>query len=133
MRPREDVLADYRLVLSRIYEPRAYFGRVRRVARELDLSQFRLQRPFRHLLRDLRSFRRLLWQSGVKDREVRLAYWRTLWDCLLHNPRALHYVASQTALFLHLKPYARRMDERLRLRISESDGAPRSRPVARPA
>ncbi|HET6922900.1 MAG TPA: radical SAM protein, partial [Anaeromyxobacteraceae bacterium] len=35
-RPRAEMLADYREVLARTYRPDAYFGRVRRVARQLD-------------------------------------------------------------------------------------------------
>jgi radical SAM superfamily enzyme YgiQ (UPF0313 family) len=35
LRPRRDVCADYRTVIDRIYAPRAYFGRLNRVAREL--------------------------------------------------------------------------------------------------
>ena len=36
LRPRRDVLADYKSVIDRIYTPQAYFGRVTRVARELN-------------------------------------------------------------------------------------------------
>ena len=36
LRPRRDVLADYKSVIDRIYTPKAYFGRLRRVARELN-------------------------------------------------------------------------------------------------
>jgi hypothetical protein len=35
LRPRRDVLADYKSVIDRIYTPQAYFGRVTRAARKL--------------------------------------------------------------------------------------------------
>ena len=36
LRPRRDVLADYKAIVQRIYQPAAYYGRVRAVARSLD-------------------------------------------------------------------------------------------------
>src|SRR5256885_5505591 len=36
LRPRRDVLADYKSVIDRIYTPQAYFGRVTRAAQKLD-------------------------------------------------------------------------------------------------
>ena len=120
LRPRAEILADYRAVLRAIYSTEAYFGRVRRVARALDLHGHRLRRPLRQTLRDLRSFARLIWSSGVRDREVRGAFWRTVFDCVRHNPRALHYLASQAILYLHLKPYTGRLDTRLAEQLAEA-------------
>ena len=42
-RPRRDVLADYRAVLAAVYDPSAYFGRVRRVARMLRCGKTRFR------------------------------------------------------------------------------------------
>ena len=38
LRPRQDVLADYAHILERIYDPAAYAGRLRRLAKMLDNS-----------------------------------------------------------------------------------------------
>ena len=38
-RPRRDILVDYATVLERIYDPAAYFGRVRNVGRALDMPK----------------------------------------------------------------------------------------------
>jgi radical SAM superfamily enzyme YgiQ (UPF0313 family) len=120
LRPRQEILADYRAVLQQIYEPKAFFGRVRRSARELDLSQHRLRSPLGRVLNDLRSFARISLKMGILERRVRHSYWRAVIDCLIHNPRAVRTVVSLAALYLHIWPFARYMDERL---LSQIEGA----------
>ncbi len=112
-RPRREAMEDYRTVLSRIYEPRAFFARAGRLARQLDLSERKLHRPLRLFVRDLRSAGRIAWRSVVLDREVCGPFLRALADCLLHNPRAAKVILSLAGLYLHLRPFARFMDARL--------------------
>jgi len=109
-RPRREVLRDYKMVLEAIYEPAAYFGRVRRVGRMLKRS-----RSYEMIPGDLRSFFRLLWRIPSAGRGTRRQLWLTLLDCLIHNPRALPYLIKIAALYLHLGPFARRV-------IAEIDG-----------
>jgi radical SAM superfamily enzyme YgiQ (UPF0313 family) len=120
-RPRSEMLADYRAVLERIYAPAAFFGRVRRVSRELDCSRHRLRQPLRHVARDLRSFFRIAARLGWRERGARLAFWGAMLDCLLHNPRALKISASFAALYLHLGPFSRRLVERLDHQITQAE------------
>ncbi|MBD3161942.1 MAG: DUF4070 domain-containing protein, partial [Candidatus Eisenbacteria bacterium] len=82
LRPRKMILAEYRTILHEIYEPRAFFRRVRRVARALDLSGSGLRSPLGTHVRNLRSFVRISTQMGIRNRQTRLHYWRALWDCL---------------------------------------------------
>ncbi len=117
LRPRREMLEDYRAVLQSIYEPNAFFGRVRRMAHELDLAEHKLRRPLRSLLRDLRSFGRIGWRSGLRDRRVRGPFWGAVVDCLRHNPRAVRVVVSAAALYLHLRPFAALTDARMAARI----------------
>lgn len=113
LRPRRDVLADYREILARIYAPEAFFGRARRVGRELDRSAHALQPSARNLLRDVRGFLGMFWKMGIRDPRVRGEWWGALVDCLLHNPAALKIVLSFAALYLHLGPYTRDLVDRL--------------------
>jgi radical SAM superfamily enzyme YgiQ (UPF0313 family) len=117
LRPRREILRDYQDVLLRIYEPKAYFGRVRRMARLLDLSLHQTRPPFTQVMRDLRSFARIIWQSGVLDGEVRGPFWSAVIECLLRHPRAIRIVASQAALYLHYWPLSKFMDQRLQSQI----------------
>ncbi len=118
-RPRNEMLADYRAVLQRIYSPEAYFGRVRRVGRELDRSSHRLRVPLRHVLRDLRSFGRIATRLGWREPGARRAFWGAMVDCLLHNPRALKISASFAALYLHFGPFSQRLVALLDRRIAD--------------
>jgi radical SAM superfamily enzyme YgiQ (UPF0313 family) len=120
VRPRQDMIDDYRTVLRRIYEPRAFFGRAARVTRMLDVSGHRVNRPLRAVLRDLRSFARITWRIGVLDRRSRASYWRAVGDCLLHNPRAARIMVSFAALYLHFGPYSRFLDARM---AAQDEGA----------
>ncbi len=121
LRPRREMIADYREVLQRIYTPEAFFGRVSRVVRQLDLRGHKVKRPFASVLRDVRSLGRITWRSGVAERAVMGPFWRALGDCILHNPRAVRVVFSLAALYLHLRPFARVMDVRLVERIEAVD------------
>jgi hypothetical protein len=109
-RPRRQVLGDYRAILKAIYDPAAYFGRVRRVGRMLKRS-----RSHRMVSGDLRSFARLLWRIPNAGPGVRKQLLNTLLDRVIHNPRALPYLVMISALYLHLGPFARQV-------ISEIDG-----------
>jgi len=130
LRPRREILGDYREVLRRIYDPRAFFGRVGRTARALDLSGHKLRRPLRYALRDLRSFARISRQMGLNERQVRRHYWRAVLACLVRNPRAVRLVVSFAALYLHVRPFAQYLDERLAGQI-EACGAGELRLCAR--
>ena len=115
-RPRADVLRDYRAVLEAIYEPAAYFGRVRRVGRMLKRS-----RSHRMLPGDLRSFGRLLWRIPGAAPGVRRQFWKTVLDCIIHNPRALPYLVMIMALYLHLGPFARQVIGEIDREIEDVD------------
>jgi len=117
LRPRSDILQDYRAVLRSIYHPVSFFGRVRRIARVIDPLPDRFLNVLPRIGRDIRSFLRISWHLGVRDREVRGPYWQALADCLLHNPPAFRTVISFAALYLHLWPFAGFMDDRLREQV----------------
>jgi radical SAM superfamily enzyme YgiQ (UPF0313 family) len=128
LRPRRAILEDYRAVLQAIYTPEAFFGRVRRVGRELDVSKHKLRNPPQRIWRNLRAFARISLRMGIRDREVRGEYWRTLADCLFHNPRAARMVVSFAALYLHMKPLAKFMDARLEGQIMDARVAEQTPP-----
>ncbi len=123
LRPRNEMIEDYRAVLQRIYEPGAFFARVSRLARQLDLSEHKINRPMSSIRRDLRALSRIAWRSGVLDRQVLGPFWRALLDCLIHNPRAVRVVFALAAIYLHLRPFARFMDARLVERIDSVNAA----------
>ncbi|NHN88625.1 B12-binding domain-containing radical SAM protein [Acetobacter conturbans] len=103
-RPRSDILRDYRNILDSIYNPVAYFGRVRRLGRML-----KRERTHRMIRGDLRSFVRLLFRIHRARPGAGKQFGRMLLDCALHNPKALPYVVMVSALYLHLGPFAQQV------------------------
>lgn len=115
-RPRRDVLNDYRTVLAAIYDPTAYFGRVRRLGRML-----KRERTHRMIKGDLRSFIRLLFRIHRAGPGTTGQFWRMILDCALHNPKALPYVVMTSALYLHLGPFSRQVIAEIDREIANID------------
>lgn len=124
LRPRQEILTDYRMILQQIYTPAAFFGRVRRTAASLRLPQPPRRASLRRGVRDLRTFARISAGLGVRDRGARSAYWRALASCLMRNPRAIRTVVSLAALYLHIRPFAQFMDARLAGQIEAAGAVP---------
>jgi radical SAM superfamily enzyme YgiQ (UPF0313 family) len=120
MRPRREILGDYRTLLQRIYAPAAFFGRVRRLDRVLDLRHHRVRRPLRYVSRDLRGSAHIIWRLGMRDPATRGPFWRAIGDCLLQNPRAIRIAMSFAGLYLHVRPFSRFMDAHLAERLAGS-------------
>jgi hypothetical protein len=120
-RPRRDVLADYRAVLEAVYDPAAYFGRVRRVGRMLRRGKRRFKAPTKHALRDLRAFVRLVWRLPNAGSGTARQFWKTMLDGALHNPRALPFLVMLSALYLHHGPFSRQVIAEISLQIEDID------------
>lgn len=121
LRSREQILSDYRLVLRSIYEPAAYFARVREVGR-------RLRRPHLAVRPDpggigdrLRALARLVRCSFRPG--MRWQFWRTAVDVLVYNPAAFEFVLILCAFYLHLGPFSRYVVGELDRQIDEARGA----------
>jgi len=120
-RPRTEVLADFRQVVDSIYTPEAYFGRVRRVGRQLDMSGANGAIHLSTLWRDIKQLSQLAWRLTVKKPEFRGYFWKNLLFCLRENPRALRPVILMTALYAHLGPFSRFVGDQIDARIATGD------------
>ncbi|TBW35988.1 DUF4070 domain-containing protein [Siculibacillus lacustris] len=132
LRPRADVLADYRSILSTVYAPEAFFERLRDVGRRLDRPTFPVRLYPRLVLRDLRLFARLIWRFTVTLPHLRRPFWRTLLDVARHNPRAVEPVVMMMAMYLHLGPFAATVGQRLGEMIADCAIRPEPEPIAAP-
>ena len=109
LRPRKAILADYRYVLDRIYEPAAFFARVRRSGRELRLPKHKKKLFPSAAARDARSVVRLFWWLVFRQREVLAPFGAALIDCLLHNPASVRPLITQTVMYLYVGPFSRQV------------------------
>jgi hypothetical protein len=102
LRPRREILRDYKAVLQNIYQPDAFFERVKFVGRTLDIPKHMIMSSFKGRLHDFTIFCRVMWRMSVKRPELRRYFWRTLFDCVRHNPGAFKSVIALMTFYLHL-------------------------------
>ena len=141
LRPRREVLWDYRTILARIYRPDAFFARVTTMARllnrpDLDKSAS-VDAPPRSVLgvplRDLALLWRLVWRLALRQPGALWPFWKTLWAIIRSNPRAVDYVGMLSAIYLHLGPFSRFVIASVDRQIAEIDaGKWQAPPIAPP-
>ena len=108
---------------QRLYDAPSYFGRVRRLARTLNCHGRRARTPIR---RDLHDASRLAWHAMVRNTSMRSEVWKTVVNCLWHNPRSLRAVVKLSLVYLHLGPFSRYAVNVLDQRMA-CDGGPGQR------
>jgi len=123
LRPREQVLADYKAILQRIYDPEAFANRLRRLSDLLDRSNS----PRRPPVGDMR------FRAGASERfkrivdcapEARVFFEEIIRYCASTNPRALRLIVPMMAIYLHLGPFSRRVMAEIDRRIETDVSAP---------
>jgi radical SAM superfamily enzyme YgiQ (UPF0313 family) len=120
-RPRRDILADYRIVLERVYRPAAYFARVRRLGRALVPARHEASWQIEAARNDARAFGGFLWQLLTRHRELIIPFCRTIIDCAVHNPAALKQIVVQMIVYLHAGPFARFVIEQTDAQLARLD------------
>jgi radical SAM superfamily enzyme YgiQ (UPF0313 family) len=103
-RPRREILADYKEIMTRAYEPANYYARIRRVVAMLGQlpthnDTFRAE--------NLRQIWRLISRIALRQPQVLPYFVKTVQECGLSNPRALRYIGMLAAMYLHLVPFSR--------------------------
>jgi radical SAM superfamily enzyme YgiQ (UPF0313 family) len=112
LRPRREILEDYRSVLLSIYRPAAYFERVRHVGMALRKPGLRADpnaraAPPRIAKRDLIALLKVMARMTFVRTDLTLLFWRTFIGTARKNPAALQVVVIQMVLFLHLGEFAK--------------------------
>jgi radical SAM superfamily enzyme YgiQ (UPF0313 family) len=106
LRPRREILSDYKHVLEKIYDPVAYARRLQRLARLLGKSNPNRQvraNDSRSRLGGLEVVHRVVSKlSGAQD-----IFRQTIIQCASTNPQWARIIVLLTALYLHLGPFSR--------------------------
>jgi len=121
VRPRREILGDFAAVLSAVYEPNAFFGRVRRMALALKPMDLGLRIRLREAWREIDRLFAILWHVTRYRPEMRRHVWRVLGECAIKNPLALRAVVAMSHFYIFLGPLSRLMVERAQARIAEID------------
>src|SRR5450631_4103264 len=106
LRPRTQILDDYKRILEKVYDPAAYAGRMLRLNSLLKTSGRRAQSRTDE---NGRVF-------GIAERGQRIAtnlpepreiFWPAFKECVTTNPQAAYWIGALAALYLHLGPFSR--------------------------
>ena len=104
MRPRQEVLQQQAEVLARIYDPKAYFGRVHRMILSLDRLKVSAWIGFRDSLREFDRFFKIMWHITLYRPERRRHVWALFLETLVRNPGVIRDVMVATVLYIYLGP-----------------------------
>ncbi|MEQ1694427.1 MAG: B12-binding domain-containing radical SAM protein [Hyphomicrobiaceae bacterium] len=126
LRPRVDILQDYKRVIENIYEPNAYFERVRLVGRDLKMPNHDSTFDWAMARHDAAFMGRLIWRMTVTRPDLRRPFWRTLTDTIRHNPAALQSVITMITFYLHLGAFAQKLLKELDVQIANEIISPRA-------
>jgi hypothetical protein len=107
VRPRSAILNDYKRVLEQIYDPAAFFARVRMVGRLLRRPKLKTRLAPATLLNDICTLGRLTWWLLSRQPDLIRPFCGALLDCARHNPAVLKQVVSQMVMYLHAGPFSR--------------------------
>jgi radical SAM superfamily enzyme YgiQ (UPF0313 family) len=133
VRPRHDVLRDYRTVVDYIYRQDVYFARIRRAVDHLDCSGVNGTLHRSAWLRGTRLLARLFWSVGRRHRGMGRDLLRLAVYMLRHNPRAFRSGIYMAGLFAHFGPFSRLVVAEADRQIAQAlaSGAPGRVAVAR--
>ena len=112
LRPRQEILADYRRILERVYDPVAFTGRLQRLAKMLDNSNRTQQTRAQHSRRRFGSLE-MLHRIITSLPEPRDLFHRTLIQCMSSNPDSIRWIVALLALYIHVGPFSREVIARI--------------------
>jgi radical SAM superfamily enzyme YgiQ (UPF0313 family) len=121
LRPKRDILVDYKRVLERIYTPEAYFKRVDVVGRALERPYLGQKRRPSYVAKDLRTLARVMWKMSTSDPAHARSFWGLVAGTLLRNPLAFEAVLTMVVIYLHVGPFAQHVISVLDQQIAAID------------
>jgi hypothetical protein len=108
LRPRYEILSDYKQILERVYSPEAFAGRLRRLSDRLDRSNSRRRGP-KGDVKQKTGAAEMLERIVNQLPDARGTFLETVNYCASTNPRALRLIVMLLAFYLHLGPFSRKV------------------------
>ena len=127
LRPRSEILSDYKRVLEKVYDPVAYARRLQRLAYLLGSSNPNRQvraNNSRSKLGGLELVHRIVSRlPGAQD-----IFRRTIIECAATNPQRARIIAMLTAFYVHFGPFSQHVIGQIDKRMDDmkNDTAPAS-------
>ena len=123
LRPRKDILTDYRDVLEKVFDPVNFAGRIKRLAKLLDRSRSRRDAPkgdVKMRKSTLETVHRIVNQLP----EAREPLWAAFTEVARSNPASLRFMVQLMAMYLHVGPFSRRVMADIDRQIAGADFPP---------
>ena len=108
LRPRYEILSDYKQILERVYSPEAFAGRLRRLSDRLDRSNSRRRGP-KGDVKQKTGATEMVERIVSQVPDARGVFLDTVSYCASTNPRALRLIIMLMAFYLHLGPFSRKV------------------------
>ena len=122
LRPRRDILEDFRTVVDEIYAPKAFFARLTGVAQSLRKVALDRGPPDPDQTRkDLRLLRRLVIRLCLRRPSMAVPFWRLFVWTARHNPAALEPVMMNVMMYMHVRPFSRHVVRKITRQIDAID------------
>ena len=121
LRPRRDILIDYKAVLEHVFEPRRFFERLTHVALALKRPKLKVKFEARHWARNLRIFGLTALEITFRRPGWAVPFWKFLLTALIRNPRALEFVLMPAVMYLHVGRFNRFVIADMERRIGQID------------
>ncbi|GAB5377198.1 MAG: B12-binding domain-containing radical SAM protein [Acuticoccus sp.] len=128
-RPRADILNDFRTVIARTYDERAYHMRVRRMADLMRFDSAQIDVFRSGFFKNLAMFLRLSWHCGIAARSGKRLYWGTLLHALRRDPNTFEAVFLSLAAYTHTGPFARTVLGAIDRKIEEARAEAQAPPM----
>lgn len=128
-RERIAILRDFKEIIERVYGTQAYFARVRKVGKMLNLSGANGDILGAGFFHDLKLLGRLMWAMTFTNTTYRGPFWRTLALTAFTNIRAIKPVVMMLALYVHLGPFSKFVIQQIDKQIEEIEKGEWSAPA----
>lgn len=119
IRPRDEILEDFRKVVARTYSLESYHRRVRRLADLLRFENAKIDVFRSGFLKNAAFVVRLSWHMGVRARAGKRLYWGTILHAARRDPRTLEAVFLSLAAYAHTGPFSEHVLAAIDRRIAE--------------
>jgi radical SAM superfamily enzyme YgiQ (UPF0313 family) len=118
LRPRPEILLDYKRILEKVYDPAAYAGRLERLTGMLDNSNRKRRTSTgdsQHRFSGADMVHRII-SNLPEPREI---FWPAFARCVSSNPQSARWIVALTALYLHLGPFSRQVIGKIDQKIGD--------------
>lgn len=126
IRPRRDIMRDYKAVLESVFAPKSFFARLRHIIDVLERPALPHKVNVREEARNLRTLFRLVVEITFRRPEMRREFWAFLLYAVRKNPRALLTGITNVLAYMHVSRFSRYVEDEMGRRIAAIDAEPPS-------